>query len=152
MAKSEIEWTESTWNPVTGCTKISPGCKHCYAERMANRLQAMGQPNYRRGFELSLHDRVVELPLTWRAPQTVFVNSMSDLFHEAVSDQFLARVFDVMRRASWHTFQVLTKRAERLEQLADVLEWPANVWMGVSVETVSYTHLRAHETRHDLVC
>src|SRR5512133_3180836 len=94
---SHIEWTDATWNPVAGCTKISPGCKHCYAERMANRLQAMGQPNYRRGFELSLHDRVVELPLTWKAPQTGFVNSMSDLFHEDVPDQFLARVFDVMR-------------------------------------------------------
>jgi len=147
MARSAIEWTESTWNPVTGCTKISPGCKHCYAERMANRLQAMGQPNYRRGFELSLHDHAIELPLTWKAPQTVFVNSMSDLFHEGVPEPFLVRVFDVMRRASWHTFQVLTKRAERLEEVAGRLEWPGNVWMGVSVETKRYLYRLDHLRR-----
>ncbi|MCU0250852.1 MAG: phage Gp37/Gp68 family protein [Vicinamibacterales bacterium] len=147
MAKSAIEWTESTWNPVTGCTKISPGCKHCYAERMANRLHAMGQPNYRRGFELSLHDHVIELPLTWKTPQTVFVNSMSDLFHEAVPARFLIRVFDVMHRASWHTFQILTKRAERLEELAGRLEWPQNVWMGVSVETRKYLYRLDHLRR-----
>lgn len=147
MAKSAIEWTESTWNPVTGCTKISPGCKHCYAERMANRLQAMGQPNYRRGFELSLHDHAIELPLTWKTPQTVFVNSMSDLFHEGVPEAFLVRVFDIMRRASWHTFQVLTKRAERLEELAGRLDWPGNVWMGVSVETRKYLYRLDHLRR-----
>jgi protein gp37 len=138
VAKSAIEWTQSTWNPVTGCTKVSPGCKHCYAERMAKRLQAMGQGNYRGGFEVALHDRTLDLPLSWKCPQTIFVNSMSDLFHERVPDGFLARVFDVMRRASWHTFQVLTKRAERLRTVASSLDWPPNVWMGVSVESRRY--------------
>ena len=140
MARSAIEWTESTWNPVTGCTKVSPGCKHCYAERMANRLQAMGQPNYRCGFALTMHEHALELPLTWKAPQTVFVNSMSDLFHDDVPDEFLTRVFEVMRRASWHTFQVLTKRAERLADFGTAFDWPPNVWMGVSVETRKYLH------------
>jgi protein gp37 len=148
---SSIEWTESTWNPVTGCTKVSPGCKHCYAERMAARLQAMGQPNYARGFEVTLHERALELPLTWKKPQTIFVNSMSDLFHDKVPEAFIRRVFDVMRRASWHTFQVLTKRAERVETLGRSLDWPANVWMGVSVETRKYLfrldHLRRTPAR-----
>jgi protein gp37 len=143
---SSIEWTESTWNPVTGCTKVSPGCKHCYAERMATRLQAMGQPNYARGFEVTLHERALELPLGWKKPQTVFVNSMSDLFHDRVPEAFIRRVFDVMRRASWHTFQVLTKRAERLETLGRNLDCAPNVWMGVSIETRRYLfrldHLR----------
>jgi len=101
-----IEWTESTWNSVTGCTKSSPGCKNCYAERMAKRLQAMGQPNYKNGFKVSLHDKAIELPLRWKKSQTIFVNSMSDLFHEDVPEDFIRRVFDVMRRASWHTFQI----------------------------------------------
>lgn len=135
---SGIEWTESTWNPVTGCSKISPGCKHCYAERMALRLQAMGQPNYINGFEVTLHERMLELPLKWKRPQSIFVNSMSDLFHESVPVAFIQRVFDVMRRASWHRFQILTKRAERLEEVARELSWPPNVWMGVSVETAAY--------------
>ena len=146
MARSAIEWTESTWNPVTGCDKISPGCKHCYAEAMARRLRAMGQPNYRQGFELALHPVMLERPLAWRKPQVIFVNSMSDLFHKDVPLPFIRRVFDVMRRAEWHTFQVLTKRADRLEQLASELPWPPNVWMGVSVEREKYTfridHLR----------
>jgi len=136
--RSSIEWTESTWNPVTGCTKISPGCKHCYAERMALRLQAMGQPNYARGFAVTLHERVLALPLSWKKPQTVFVNSMSDLFHERVPAAFIQRVFVVMRQASWHTFQVLTKRADRLAELSGSLEWSPNVWMGVSVESRRY--------------
>jgi protein gp37 len=140
-----IEWTEATWNPVTGCTKVSPGCKHCYAERMAERLQAMGQPNYRHGFELTLQPQMLELPLGWRRPRTVFVNSMSDLFHEGVPTEYVERVFEVMGRASWHRFQVLTKRAERLAELAARLPWPANVWMGVSVETDRY------RTRIDLL-
>jgi protein gp37 len=148
---SNIEWTESTWNPVTGCTKVSPGCKHCYAERMAARLQAMGQSNYARGFEVTLHERALELPLTWKKPQTVFVNSMSDIFHEQVPEDFIRRAFDVMRRASWHTFQVLTKRAERLEAIGLNLDWPTNVWMGVSVETRKYLfrldHLRRTPAR-----
>jgi protein gp37 len=132
---SGIEWTESTWNPVTGCTKVSPGCKHCYAERMALRLQAMGQTNYARGFELTLQPHMLELPLRWKKPQTIFVNSMSDLFHDRVPLAYIRRVFDVMTRASWHHFQVLTKRAERLAELSPELEWPPNVWMGVSVES-----------------
>jgi protein gp37 len=135
---SGIEWTESTWNPVTGCTKISPGCKHCYAERMAERLQAMGQPNYRNGFRLTLQPHMLELPLRWRKPQTIFVNSMSDLFHVDVPLDYIQRVFDVMRRARWHRFQVLTKRSERLAELDCQLEWTPNIWMGVSVETDKY--------------
>jgi protein gp37 len=136
---SSIEWTESTWNPLTGCTKVSPGCKHCYAERMAKRLQAMGQPNYRNGFQLTLHENALEKPLEWKKPQVIFVNSMSDLFHKDVPVEFVLEVFDVMRRAHWHTFQVLTKRAERLEQLSPRIKWPDNVWMGVSVENQDYT-------------
>lgn len=137
-AGSAIEWTESTWNPVTGCTKVSPGCKHCYAERMAERLQAMGQPNYRNGFALTLQPHMLELPLRWRKPQRIFVNSMSDLFHEGVPSSYICAVFDVMRRAHWHEFQVLTKRSQRLRELDPLLDWPPNVWMGVSVETEQY--------------
>lgn len=144
---SGIEWTESTWNPVTGCDKISPGCKFCYAERMAERLQAMGQPNYKKGFELTLQPRMLELPLQWRKPQTIFVNSMSDLFHKDVPLSFIQRVFDVMRRAHWHRFQVLTKRADRVAALDPELIWSPNIWMGVSVESAKYTkridHLRS---------
>src|SRR3954452_7675452 len=132
--KSAIEWTESTWNPVTGCTKISQGCKHCYTERMAERLQAMGQPNYRNGFRLTLQPRMLELPLQWKQPQRIFVNSMSDLFHKDVSLDYIGQVFDVMQRAHWHRFQILTKRADRLAELSPHLQWPENVWMGVSVE------------------
>jgi protein gp37 len=135
---SSIEWTESTWNPVTGCTKISPGCKFCYAEKMAGRLQMMGQPNYRNGFELTLQPHMLELPLQWKRPQSIFVNSMSDLFHDDVPLAYVQQVFDVMRRASWHRFQVLTKRADRLAELDRSLEWPPNVWMGVSVESSEY--------------
>jgi protein gp37 len=138
--KSSIEWTESTWNPVTGCTKISPGCKHCYAERMALRLQAMGQPNYADGFELTLQHHALELPLRWKQPQMIFVNSMSDLFHKDVPLDFVKRVFDVMERAHWHRFQVLTKRAERLAEVSGDLQWPVNVWMGVSIESDSYCY------------
>jgi protein gp37 len=144
---SAIEWTESTWNPVTGCSKVSPGCKHCYAERMAKRLHAMGQPNYERGFQVSLHEHALELPLGWKKPQMVFVNSMSDLFHDKVPEAFIRKVFDVMRRASWHTFQVLTKRAERMETLGRKLDWPSNVWMGVSVETPKYLYRLDHLRR-----
>jgi protein gp37 len=147
VAKSSIEWTESTWNPVTGCTKISPGCKHCYAERMAKRLHAMGQPNYRHGFQVSLHEHMLELPLGWKKPQRIFVNSMSDLFHDKIPEAYIQRVFDVMRRAPQHTFQVLTKRAERLESLGRSIEWPANVWMGVSVETPEYRYRLDHLRR-----
>lgn len=137
--KSAIEWTDATWNPVTGCTKVSPGCRHCYAERLAHRLQAMGNPRYRNGFGITLHDDQVELPLRWRQPRRIFVNSMSDLFHDAVPEAFIARVFDVMARVHWHVFQVLTKRAERLAALAPRLHWSPNVWQGVSVENAKYT-------------
>jgi protein gp37 len=135
--KSGIEWTEATWNPVTGCTKLSAGCARCYAERMSWRLQAMGQPNYRDGFAVRTHEHMLGLPLTWRQPRTIFVNSMSDLFHEDVPDEFIVRVFRVMKKAHQHTFQVLTKRSPRLVALAPDLEWPENVWMGVSVENES---------------
>lgn len=138
-ANSSIEWTESTWNPVTGCDKISPGCKHCYAERMARRLTAMGQANYANGFRLTAHEHALNLPLDWKKPQTIFVNSMSDLFHKDTPLEFIKRVFDVMERASWHRFQVLTKRSERLLELSGILPWPKNVWMGVSVENADYT-------------
>jgi protein gp37 len=138
-ARSPIEWTEATWNPVTGCTKISPGCKLCYAERLAKRLQAMGQPNYAHGFELTLHEHALTLPLRWKKPQSIFVNSMSDLFHADVPLEFIQRVFAVMRRAHWHRFQVLTKRSERLRELAPQLDWAPNIWMGVSVENEQYT-------------
>lgn len=135
---SSIEWTQATWNPVTGCTKVSPGCKHCYAERMAERLHAMGQPNYRNGFDLTLQPQMLELPLRWRTPQTIFVNSMSDLFHDDVPLTYIQSVFDVMRRAHWHRFQVLTKRASRLAALDREMEWAPNIWMGVSVESAKY--------------
>jgi len=135
---SKIEWTESTWNPVTGCTKISDGCLHCYAERLAKRLKAMGQPNYRNGFKLTLHPHVLDVPLRWRRPRSVFVNSMSDLFHKDVPFDFIRRVFDVMTRASHHRFQILTKRSQRLTELSTQLTWPENVWMGVSVESADY--------------
>lgn len=131
---SRIEWTDATWNPVTGCTKISPGCKFCYAEVMARRLQAMGQTRYRDGFTLTLQPDALEAPLRWRKPKVIFVNSMSDLFHKDVPDEYIVRVFEVMRRAEQHTFQVLTKRGDRLEALAPLLAWSPNVWMGVSVE------------------
>lgn len=143
---SAIEWTEATWNPTTGCDKVSPGCKHCYAERMAERLQAMGQPNYRNGFELTLHPHMLEVPLHWKKPQTIFVNSMSDLLHEDVPLSFVEEVFDVMKRAWWHRFQVLTKRADRLQDLSGRISWAPNIWMGVSVENEQYVdridHLR----------
>jgi len=144
---SRIEWTESTWNPVTGCTKTSPGCKNCYAERMAKRLQAMGQENYATGFSVAIHERALELPLGWKKPQTIFVNSMSDLFHDGVPTEFILRIFDVMKRANWHQYQVLTKRAERLEELNPILSWQPHVWMGVSVESNEYCYRIDHLRR-----
>ena len=134
MATSKIEWTEITWNPVTGCSKVSEGCLHCYAERMAKRLHAMGQPNYINCFKVTCHDHMLEKPLGWKSSRRIFVNSMSDLFHKRVSDDFVEKVFSVMARAHWHRFQVLTKRAERLRDLSSTLDWPENVWMGVTVE------------------
>lgn len=136
--KSSIEWTESTWNPLTGCTKISPGCKHCYAERMAKRLRAMGSPNYANGFRLTMHPDALSIPYRWKKPQVIFVNSMSDLFHKSVPDDFIRQVFGTMNGAHWHTYQVLTKRAERLARLAPDLPWAPNIWMGVSVESDRY--------------
>ena len=147
MRKSKIEWTDSTWNPVTGCTKTSPGCKHCYAERMAKRLQAMGQRNYADGFKLTLQPQALELPLKWKKPQVIFVNSMSDLFHKNVPRQFIHDVFDVMNRAHWHIYQVLTKRSERLLTLSNELPWAKHIWMGVSVENKKYQY-RIDHLRH----
>src|SRR5215218_7116496 len=137
-SQSHIEWTEATWNPLTGCTKVSPGCKHCYAERLSKRLQLMGQPNYANGFKLTLHDHMLEAPLHWPKPRAIFVNSMSDLFHKDVPVEFILRVFDVMGRAHWHQFQILTKRPERLLELDPLLPWRPNIWMGVSVENQRY--------------
>lgn len=131
---STIEWTEMTWNPVTGCIKVSQGCKHCYAERMAKRLNAMGAVRYVDGFRPTLHDDLIDVPRKWKRPRVIFVNSMSDLFQEDVPDAFIRRVFDTMCDCPQHTFQILTKRSERLRQLSASLPWPSNVWMGVSVE------------------
>jgi protein gp37 len=131
---SRIEWTEATWNPVTGCSKVSPGCAHCYAETFAERWRGLAGHPYEQGFDLRLWPERLEVPLRWRRPRTIFVNSMSDLFHEAVPPAYIAEVFEVMQRADWHVFQVLTKRPERLEALADDLPWPPNVWVGVSIE------------------
>ena len=131
---SKIEWTECTWNPVTGCTKISPGCDHCYAERLSKRLQAMGAPNYSKGFDVCTHDSLLTVPLRWKKPKLIFVNSMSDLFHPSLPVSFIQRVFQTMVEAHWHTFQVLTKRATRLFEICGALPWPPNVWMGVTVE------------------
>ena len=138
--RSNIEWTEMTWNPVTGCTKISQGCKHCYAERMARRLEAMGAERYRNGFRVALHPDALDVPRRWRQPRVVFVNSMSDLFHEQIPLAFIERVFATMRDCARHTFQVLTKRSERLAEFAPRLPWPRNVWMGVSVEEERVIH------------
>ena len=137
---SKIEWTETTWNPVTGCTKISYGCKHCYAERMSKRLQAMGMEKYRRGFEVVVHESVLQEPLKWKNPSLVFVNSMSDLFHKAVPIDFVQSVFEVMNQASQHTFQVLTKRPGRVKQIDARLDWAPNIWLGTSIESEKWLH------------
>lgn len=136
--KSSIEWTGSTWNPVTGCTKISAGCENCYAERIARRLQAMGQANYRKGFKVTCHPHVLDLPLKWKQSRMVFVNSMSDLFHKNVPSEFIYEVFFTMNEARWHCFQILTKRASRLSQLAGRFKWTPNIWMGVTIEDARY--------------
>jgi len=134
MSQSSIEWTEMTWNPTTGCDKISAGCKYCYAEVMTRRLQAMGIEKYKDGFELRLHEDSLTIPYEWKKPKIVFVNSMSDLFHKDVPLSFIQRVFEVMNNTPKHTYQILTKRAERLYELHDRLNWTTNIWMGVSVE------------------
>jgi len=137
-SRSPIEWTDATWNPVTGCSKVSPGCKNCYAERLSQRLRAMGLAKYRRGFEVAVHEDALAIPPRWRKPRRIFVNSMSDLFHEAVPDGFIARSFEVMERTDWHTFQVLTKRPARAVELNAALPWPRHLWLGVSVESPAY--------------
>lgn len=144
---SRIEWTEQTWNPTTGCTKISPGCKHCYAETMANRLQAMGAPGYDNGFQLSLMDNRLEQPLRRRKPTIYFVNSMSDLFHEEIPVGFLDRVFSVIKKTPHHTYQILTKRSERMHDYFSGREVPSNVWLGVSVEDKKYGVPRIDDLR-----
>jgi len=138
--KSKIEWTEITWNPVTGCAKISPACKNCYAEKFACRLQKMGNPRYKKGFSLTLHHDLLEAPLKWKKPRLIFVNSMSDLFHEDVPFDFIKKVFEVMEKASQHTFQILTKRSSRLLEISQSLNWPENVWQGVSIENQDYLY------------
>lgn len=138
LTKTSIEWTESTWNPVTGCTKISAGCLNCYAERMALRLKAMGQKNYSNGFTVTLHPHMLSFPIKKQKPQMIFVNSMSDLFHDDVPVTYIKQIFKIMNNAKWHRFQVLTKRVERLVELSSLLEWTDNIWMGVTVESATY--------------
>lgn len=135
---SHIEWTDATWNPVTGCTKVSPGCKNCYAARMSKRLQAMQQPNYRNGFSLTLQPHMLDAPLQWKQPKRIFVNSMSDLFHPSVPSEYILEVFAVMQKAHWHEYQILTKRSKRLRDMDSSLNWLPNIWMGVSVESEEY--------------
>jgi len=143
MKSSKIEWTESTWNPTTGCTKISEGCLNCYAERMALRLRAMGHPNYKDGFKVRCHEKMLETPLTWKKSRMIFVNSMSDLFHEEIPTSFFEKIIDTIEEAHWHIFQVLTKRSERLVELSECTKWPSNLWLGVTVE--SKNHLKRIE-------
>ncbi len=133
-AVSKIEWTESSWNPITGCSKISDGCKNCYAYRLANRLKAMNNPRYINGFNVTVHEDLIELPLKWKKPRMIFVNSMSDIFHEKLSDNIILKLFNTMNKANWHIFQILTKRESRLFQMKDIIKWSDNIWMGVSVE------------------
>jgi len=140
MAESKIEWTDTTWNPTTGCNKISPGCKNCYADRMSKRLKAMKNEKYKNGFQLTLHEDALSAPLHWKKPKTIFVNSMSDLFHKDVSLAFIQKVFGIMNLANWHQYQILTKRSSRLAELDKFIDWPSNVWMGVSVENSDYTY------------
>lgn len=141
MAKTSIEWTEESWNPVIGCTKKSDGCKNCYAETMAHRLKAMGQKKYQDDFNMvKTYRDTLAIPYTWRKPKMVFVNSMSDLFHDDVSDEFIKDVFQVMNSNPEHTFQVLTKRPERLHELNHQLKWTCNIWMGATVESEKYTN------------
>lgn len=136
---SQIEWTDATWNPVTGCTKVSPGCAHCYAETFAERFRGVRGHPYESGFDLTLRPERLDLPLSWKRPRLIFVNSMSDLFHEDVPDTFVAAVFSTMLRADWHRFQLLTKRPARAAALAERLPWPDNVWLGTSVENNRWT-------------
>lgn len=138
--KTSIEWTEATWNPVTGCDRVSHGCDHCYAERLALRLEAMGSSRYKNGFKLTIHEDLIDRPLRWREPRIIFVNSMSDLFHENVPADVIRRIFATMNQATWHTFQILTKRPMELLRYVESLRWTPNIWMGVTVESYRYTH------------
>jgi protein gp37 len=138
--RSAIEWTEATWNPVTGCDQVSPGCAHCYAKTFAERWRGIPGHPYEQGFQLRLWPERLDQPLRWKRPRTIFVNSMSDLFHERIPEAFIQRVFEVMAGADWHVFQILTKRHERLVELAPLLPWPPNVWMGVSIENRRFVH------------
>jgi protein gp37 len=140
MSKSKIEWTGTTWNPITGCTKYSDGCTNCYAEKMANRLKNMGLKKYENSFNLTLHYENIEDPLFMKKPQTIFVCSMSDIFHKDVPDEFILKLFEVMNKAHWHTFQVLTKRAERIKELNDSITWTKNIWLGTTVESQKVIH------------
>ncbi len=142
--RSAIEWTEATWNPVTGCSKVSPGCAHCYAETFAERWRGIPGHPYEQGFDLKLWPERLDQPLRWKRPRTIFVNSMSDLFHEDIPDEFVEDVFRVMGEADWHVFQILTKRHERLHELGRNLDWPPNVWMGVSIENRRFVHRAAY--------
>lgn len=144
MANSAIEWTDATWNPTTGCDLLSPGCDHCYAKIMSARLMAMGQPKYQNNFKLTLHPDTLDIPRGWKKPSMIFVNSMSDLFHHDVPPGYIQRVFQTMRETPWHRYQVLTKRSGRLLALTDQIDWPANVWMGVSIETAKYLSRADH--------
>jgi protein gp37 len=139
-AQTRIEWTSASWNPVTGCDQVSPGCAHCYAKTFAERWRNVPGHPYEQGFELRLWPDRLELPLRWRKPKLIFVNSMSDLFHEGIPTDMVTRVFEVMERADQHVFQVLTKRHERLAELASTLRWPDNVWVGVSIENRRFVH------------
>lgn len=147
MATSRIEWTNATWNPITGCRKVSAGCELCYAERLSKRLCAMGISKYARGFEVVLHEDVLQIPLLWKKPRLVFTNSMSDLFHEEVPFSFILEIFSVMAKASWHQYQILTKRSERLLELDSQITWFNNIWMGVSVEEAKYSYRIEHLKR-----
>lgn len=138
--RSAIEWTEASWNPATGCSKVSPGCAHCYAETFAERFRGVPDHPYEQGFDLKLWHQRLEVPLRWRRPRMIFVNSMSDLFHESIPDEFIKAVFSVMGQADWHTFQILTKRQDRLVALAADLDWHPNVWMGVTIENRRFVH------------
>ena len=137
--KTKIEWTEATWNPITGCTKVSTGCENCYAERFSARLRAAKNPSYSNGFNVTVHRRLLELPLSWKKPQLIFVNSMSDLFHESVPEPLILEIFEIMKKANWHQFQVLTKRSKRMLEIAPRLDWVPNIWAGVSVENQHYS-------------
>ena len=138
--KTKIEWTECSWNPITGCTKISDGCAHCYAATLTRRLVAMHNPRYKNGFNVTVHEDLIELPKKWKAPRKIFVNSMSDIFHESVPDDIILRIFATMNACPQHIFQVLTKRPERLAQLNDLINWTPNIWMGVTIENNKYLY------------